>query len=194
MNSHRLHFAFGLMLLLLLADAITPVGARDLAGVKIQDRIQLSGAATPLSLNGAGIRKKFFIDVYVAALYLPEQTHDAQRAIAAPGPKRVLLHFVHDVDRKKIRAAWREGFEENLTAAERQSLQGPITQFIEAFPDLHVGDVITLDSIPQRGTEVAIGAKVRLTLPGDAFFPALLKIWLGERPPTAALKAALLGD
>ena len=33
-----------------------------------------------LQLNGAGIRKKFFVSVYVGALYLPEKT-----GVAGPG-------------------------------------------------------------------------------------------------------------
>lgn len=182
-------------LLLIFALALTslPSMAREIAGVNVDDSARVADSNTVLTLNGAGVRKKFFIEVYVAALYLADKTSDATRAIAAPGPKRVWLRFVHDVARKKIAAAWRDGFKDNLTGAERQALHAQIAQFIDWFPDLHVGDVVVLDYVPQSGTRVAIGAQTKGTIPGEAFYSALLKIWLGEQPPTAGLKEALLG-
>ena len=46
----------------------TPLAAREVAGVKLDEQVQLGG--TPLVLNGAGVRSKFFVKVYVGALYL----------------------------------------------------------------------------------------------------------------------------
>ncbi|NOX76798.1 MAG: chalcone isomerase, partial [Gammaproteobacteria bacterium] len=54
-----------------------PVGgyALEVAKVNIPEQIKL--ADTTLTLNGAGIRSKFFFDIYVGALYLPQKTRDA---------------------------------------------------------------------------------------------------------------------
>ena len=45
-----------------------------------------------LTRNGQGTRKRFGIQMYDMALYLPVATADAERAIALPGPKQ--LRFV----------------------------------------------------------------------------------------------------
>ena len=48
-----------------------PVGAATIDGVKIDDTTTV-GCKT-LVLNGAGMRKKFVVNVYVAGLYLAEK-------------------------------------------------------------------------------------------------------------------------
>ena len=89
-----------------------PLSAKEIAGVTLPDEVALEGADKPLVLNGAGIREKFFVDVYVGALYLAEKTTDAETAIDAPGAKRVLMHFVYkEMSKEKLVDGWREGFE-----------------------------------------------------------------------------------
>ena len=46
-----------------------PAIAQTVAGITFPDRIQINESA--LVLNGAGLREKYWIDIYVAALYLP---------------------------------------------------------------------------------------------------------------------------
>jgi long-chain acyl-CoA synthetase len=74
--------------------AAPPAAALEVAGVKLEQKITLGTDGKELICNGAGIRKKFVIKVYVGALYLPETASDPARAAAIPGPKRVLLHFL----------------------------------------------------------------------------------------------------
>jgi len=52
-----------------LALAAVNTYAVEVAGAKIEDTVSVSNQN--LVLNGAGIRKKLFIKVYVGALYLP---------------------------------------------------------------------------------------------------------------------------
>ncbi|MGQ9496536.1 MAG: chalcone isomerase family protein [Thermoanaerobaculaceae bacterium] len=47
--------------------------------------------------------------------------------------------------------------------------------------------------IPGRGTTVTFGGKEVGTIEGKAFADALLAVWLGPKPPSADLKAGLLG-
>ena len=55
--------------------------ATKIDGVKLPD--DLSFEASELVLNGAGVRSKFFVHVYIAALYLGEKSSDAETIIAA---------------------------------------------------------------------------------------------------------------
>lgn len=56
-----------------------------LAGVTLDDTFTLSDQA--LVLNGAGVRSKFLVDVYVGALYLPRRSRTAHEVLTTqPGP------------------------------------------------------------------------------------------------------------
>jgi hypothetical protein len=56
------------------------------------------------------------------------------------------------------------------------------------------GMAILLDWQPGAGTVVAVDGKTRgKPIPGEDFYRALLRIWLGERPVQDDLKKALLG-
>jgi hypothetical protein len=54
--------------------------------------------------------------------------------------------------------------------------------------------VITLDFLPDAGTQVTVnGVSKGKPIPGEDFYGALLKIWLGDKPVDADLKKAMLG-
>jgi hypothetical protein len=177
---------------LVMMFALSLAQARDVAGVSFPET--LSVERTPLVLNGAGIRKKFFFDIYAGALYLPKKTNDADEALREPGPKRIVLHFLFGhVSKGQMADAWREGFTENLDAADSATLRPRIDAFTALFGDMKKGDIVTFDLLPKTGAHVQVNGEQRGVVPGDDFNAALLKIWLGPHPPTDALKAAMLG-
>ena len=45
-----------------------PAGAREIAGVNVAETVQ-NDSGTVLHLNGAGIRSKFFFDIYCRVVY-----------------------------------------------------------------------------------------------------------------------------
>jgi len=172
----------------------TPSLAATVAGVHLDDTITVAGAAAPLHLNGAGVRKKFFFKIYVAALYLPAPARTPEAALAMAGPKRVVMHFLyHKVGRDKLTEGWEEGFAHNLDGATREAMKARLADFTRLFPDLGRGDTVDLDLVPGTGTEVRINGRLAGTIPGDDFYRALLRVWLGPKPADRDLKAALLG-
>lgn len=180
----------GLVLALLVLA--TPVHAREVAGVSLPDSVQLGSAS--LGLNGAGVRKKALISVYVAALYMAAKQTDASAIVAGKEPKRMSLHFLRDVDAKKIHTAWREGFEANVPPAEHAAMADAIDRFVTAFPDMKKGDVVWIDALPDVGLRLTINDAPKATYRGDAFIQAVFKIWLGEQPVQDRLKKELLGQ
>lgn len=167
--------------------------AKDVAGVSLPETVTL-GAKPPLVLNGAGIRSKFFIKVYVGALYLPTRTGDVEAVLHHTGPVAIHMHFLHsEVSKEKLVNAWNEGFDANLDAAERARLGGRIERFNELFRTVHQGDVIRLDYLPGSGTTVLINNETRGVIEGEDFMQAWLRIWLGQQPADAGLKQGLLG-
>ena len=57
--------------------------ALEIAEVNLDEKIQLD--KHQLVLNGAGIRKKFIVKVYIGALYLGEKTRTADAVLADTG-------------------------------------------------------------------------------------------------------------
>ncbi len=179
--------------LLVLVVAL-PVQAREVAGVEVPESVTLHNDDTPLVLNGAGVRRKFFFKIYVGALYLPQKVHSAEAVFAQTGPKRVRMHFLYDeVPRAKLVKAWEEGFAANQDAATLARLRERLDRFNALFPDVKRGDVIDLDYVPERGTEVWINNSLAGSIEGADFQRALLAVWLGAEPADAALRDAMLG-
>ncbi len=170
-----------------------PTQAREVAGVDIAERVEVGGQ--PLILNGAGVRRKFFIRVYVGALYLPARAATGAEALAQDGPRRVTMQVLYDeISRQKLVDAWNDGFADNLSVDERQRLQPRIDRFNTLFDAVHAGDLITLDYLPGKGTVVSVSGRESGRIPGRDFNDALLRIWLGDHPADSTLKAAMLGD
>ena len=171
------------------------LSAREIAGVEIPDASSMAGGEQSLQLNGAGVRYKFIFKIYIGALYLPQAGHAADAVINHSGEKRILMHFLYDrVNREDLADAWREGFEDNLTGPELEMLKPRIEAFTRLFPDAVEGDRIWIDRLPGGDTRVTINGVEQGRVPGGDFYPALMKIWLGDDPVTVELKRAMLGQ
>ena len=175
-----------------IAMAGIPTMAKDVAGVAVPDSVTVNDAV--LKLNGAGVRTRFFIKVYVGALYLKDPQTTAASVLAAPSPRSVRMHVVYDeISAAKLVGAWNEGFTGNTSETELAALQPRIAQFNALFPAVKKGDVVRLDLVGDT-TEVWINQEQKGAVAGPDFQQALLKIWLGEKPVDGSLKRAMLGQ
>jgi hypothetical protein len=179
------------LLLVALLFSTSVMGA-EVAGVKFEDRLEPQG----LVLNGAGLRKRFFFQVYAIGLYLPKKTADAAEAVASPGPKRIAIHMLRDVGAAEFAEALADGIRANHSDAEAKALEPHVRALgaiMAEVKDARKGMAIVLDATP-AGTRVGIDGKpAGAPIGGEAFFPALLRIWLGPAPVQDDLKTALLG-
>ena len=184
-----------LLLFLLVSAYSLPGYARDIAGVKIDEKIILANN-TKLKLNGAGIRSKFFFEIYVAALYVTQPVlNSTERVLTDTKAKRMLMHFLYDeVSKEKLNGGWQDGFENNLDEKTYAGLKPRLDNFKTFFETVNKGDVIHLDYIPGQGTKVSINSVEKGAIEGQDFHQALMKVWLGEEPADWSLKDALLGQ
>ena len=174
---------------LALAGAVA--AATTVAGVTVPETATVAGQQ--LVLNGAGLRVYIFFKVYVGALYLPSKTSDAGAALGQNGAARVSMQFLRDVSAGRLAGAWEEGFEGNTAAAELSKLKPQVERFTALFPDVAEKDLVEIDVVPGTGTSVTIDGKLRGTIEGDDFGKAVLRIWLGPKPPTKDLQRGMLG-
>ncbi len=145
-----------------------------------------------LLLNGVGVRRKYVWDVYVGALYLPRSSHSVDEIMNMPGAKRILIHYLRELDMETLRSAWRDGFIQNNTDIELARLQDRLDESLSLFRDVKKGETFTLDYLPGRGTQVTLNGQPGGLIPGEDFYRAILKIWLGEEPAQNQLKECLL--
>ena len=180
---------------IMLLTGTTALGAREFRDIEFQEQLVLPGTDQVLRLNGIGYRSKFFIKVYIGALYTEKQAKTRDAVQAQVGPRRLLMHFVYDeVEREKLVKAWSEGFEDNTSEETFKSLRPRIDKFNDMFLTVYEGDVVLLDYIPGKGTVVTIKGEERGVIEGADFNSALMDIWLGDEPADSSLKDALLGQ
>jgi len=180
---------------LVLASAAACAAQVELAGVKLDDALDVHGSK--LALNGAGIRYKAIFKVYTAGLYLGKKADTTEAVLAEPGPKRVTITMLRDIDSNELGRLFTRGVEDNTARSEMSQLIPGLLRMGQMFADqkeLKTGDTFTVDWIPGQGTLVTVKGVVQ----GDpikeqAFFNALLRIWLGPAPADWKLKDALLG-
>ena len=175
---------------------LAPVLARadtTVADVVLADSHLLAGSVLPR--NGAGIRSKFFVDVYVGALYLTRSTDNAVQVLEMTGPKCMHMHILHkELPAAKIASGWRDGFTANLGTAELAPLEPRLETFSALFPCLRRGDIVHMDHVPDPGTRLSVNGETLGTIEGQDFFAALLQVWIGRHPVDADLKRRPLGD
>lgn len=168
--------------------------AAEVEKIKFDDKISLGGSE--LVINGAGVRSKFG-KRYVAVLYVPTKSADANAVLNAKGAKRVTLHLLKDGDGKTFSNAFAGGIEDNSSPAELAAIKDRVKQFSDtmlSMGDVKAGSVVTLDWIPEKGTLANVNGKpLGKEIAGEDFFKALLRVWLGEDPVQKDLKDALLG-
>lgn len=193
----------GLTVLLSLVPAQAETGIR-VAGIHfpLAAKVGRGGTATESSLilNGAGLRSKLFLKVYAIGLYLPQRAATTADILALHGPKRIHIVALRDLSAEQFADALVKGIHKNHGEAELATLNPRLEGFratLLAQGEAVKGTVILLDWLPD-GTDgitrlTVNGKQVGNPVPGEDFYQALLRIWLGERPAEGGLKRDLLG-
>ncbi len=170
--------------------------AAEVAGVNVDERVQVG--SSELQLNGAGVRTRLIFKVYVGALYLLERKSGTAEVLALKGTKRVSMTLLRDLGARQLTDALEQGMRANHSEVEIAALRERLDALLAVMNEIGSAKektVITLDFRPESGTGVTVdGASRGKLIPGEDFFVALLKIWLGDKPVDADLKKAMLGQ
>lgn len=189
-------YFFAAMIFSLVMAPVQALLAAEVAGVKLADSIRVGDAE--LALNGAGLRTRMMLKIYVGALYLTEKKGNAVEILDAKGPKRVAMHLLRSLSAEQFTGALVDGLNDNLVEEERARFAAQIDELkvtMAAIGSAKEGSVVTLDLVPGRGTRLTVdGAPKGKLIPDEDFYRALLKIWLGDKPADKSLKAAMLGQ
>jgi hypothetical protein len=171
--------------------AAAPALARDVAGVDVAETLSVDGKT--LKLNGAGIRKKVIVKVYVGALYLESTSTSVDEILKTDQARVIKMTFVRDVDKDKILDAYWEGFEKN-SKGDLAKLKEPMDKFRAGLGDMKSGKTMTVSYVPGKGVTIAQQGGGSVTVSSDArlLSDALMRVWIGGSPADTGLKTAML--
>ena len=171
---------------------ITLTGDIKLAGVTFKERVQVNNHN--FILNGAGLKTKWILDLYVAGLYVQKKTKDPSEIINSDQP--LVLKIV-------VTSSWVtvKNFRTSVDTYFNHSMKGkigPIKDRIELFKnafgdDLKIFDEIHMIYEPKIGIKVFKNGNYKAVIPGLDFKKELAKLWLGDNPASKDLKNGLLG-
>jgi hypothetical protein len=184
---------------LLVAAALVSTGAVaqpvEREGAKFEPTATVGGAT--LQLNGVGVRTRAVFKVYVAGLYVPQKANAAAALIAQKGPRRLALTMLRNVDADSFAGPLNDGLRNNHTEAQLAAFKPQIDGMnaaLKAIDEAKKGDVLHFEYLPDSGTRITVnGQQKGPNMPGEEFFAAMLRIWLGDKPADADLKKGLLG-
>ena len=167
----------------------------DVAGVRFANTVQVGSSR--LQLNGAGVRYKVVFKVYAAALYLAEKAATPEAVLGAPGPHRLQIVMLRDIDANELGKLFTKGMEQNAPREEFSKSIAGILRMSDIFSTrrkLAAGESFAVEWLPGTGTVISVNGKPEgAPIREPEFYSALMKIWLGKAPADAQLKEALLG-
>jgi len=189
-----MHKKLGFLLLVSLFIFSSSVDARTIGGVNLEETFKAGD--TSLILNGAGIREKFFADIYVAGLYLKEKSSDYKQIMAQDESMVIKIKIVSSlITAERFKEACEEGFERTTngnTKPLRSQIDLAYTAFAQKF---NVGDIFDLVYIKGVGTNFYKNGKLITKVDGLDFKAALFGIWIIDKPShkNEKLRRGMLG-
>jgi hypothetical protein len=167
----------------------------ELSGVKVEDTATVAG--TKLQLNGAGVRYKGPFKVYVGDLYTAKKVSSLEELTAAPGPKRLTMTFLREIEAGPFGKLLTRGVEDNVPKPEMSKLVPGLMRMSDIFTVNKIlvpGETVVIDWIPGTGMVITAKGKVQgEPFKEPEFYKAIMAIWFGPVPADFKLKDALLG-
>lgn len=173
--------------------AVPGLHAAEVAGIRIADSVRVGGSE--LVLNGAGLRSKLFIKVYVGALYVSQKASSPASILDSAAPRRMQLRLLRDLGADALNDALNDGLKRNHSPAELAGFKAQSEQLaaiMQGIGKVKEGDTVAID-FAADGIAVSVNGEARGKVAGQAFARALLGVWLGDKPADAGLKQSLLG-
>jgi len=166
--------------------------AVEVGGVNVPEK--MGSAGNSLTLNGAGLREKLMLDLYVGGLYLKDKNQNAIEIVKANAPMAIRLHIVSSlITSDKMSNSTREGFE-NATDGNIAPIKDKVNSFVSTFEEkINEGDIFEMVYDPATGVKIYKNAKHAKTIKGLDFKQALFGIWLSDNPAQESLKEEMLG-
>jgi hypothetical protein len=179
--------------LLLAFLILQPINAAALTveDIHFQESVSIDNKQIPI--RGASLLRWLNIfKVYVAALYLPENSspNDALADI----PKRLEISYLVSIPGPDFGKGAEAILERNNSPDVLARLQSRIDQLNAVYRDVKPGDRYALTYVPGQGTELSYNGRPLITIEGADFAAAYFGIWLGKDPIDQEMRNRLIND
>ncbi|MDO9067010.1 MAG: chalcone isomerase family protein [Deltaproteobacteria bacterium] len=164
--------------------------AVEVAGVKLEPTVMVN--SQQLKLNGQGIRKKWFMKIYVGSLYSTKRLSTGPEALLDTGDKLIRINLLHSkLEKEKMTEIFGEGLANNAP----DLIGSPdVKKFLSLFTvDFIKGDVVDLILSANGSVSVSHNGKSLGNVPSTKLAKGVLSIYLGEKPADESLKNGMLG-
>ncbi|MDY8136382.1 chalcone isomerase family protein [Aquimarina sp. 2201CG5-10] len=180
------------VLLFALITIISSQAQTKVGDAVLPDQVTFNGES--LVINGAGMREKFFFDIYAGGLYLKKKSKDAKAIANADETMAIKLHIQSGMmSRSKMAGALRDGFKK-ATNGNTEPLQDRIDKFIGFIKEeIEVDQIYDIVYEKGKGSVIYKDGKEKGYVKGLDFKKALFNIWLGTKPADKGLKNEMLG-
>ena len=192
--SSRFFAMLGMAVVTSLLSAHVQAEAPEFGGVKIEDSITIYNNA--LLLNGAGVSTVGKNKMYVVQIYAKQKFGSLDELMAAPGPKRLILTALREMDTAPIAKNFNRNLEDGNRADMAKLVPGMVGvgDLFKAKRILAAGEVLMMDWIPIYGFTIYIGGKLQ----GQPYrqpelFKAAAGVFMGDSNMDPKVKDALLG-
>ncbi|PTT83839.1 hypothetical protein DBR42_15650 [Pelomonas sp. HMWF004] len=172
------------------------LSACALYGVKASaSEVQLDGYSFPdtatvggqnLVLNGVAASSILSTRSSVVGFYLPSKQKTMETATAVKGPKRIQFYMVRNVSARDLSNALLDRIRQNVSREEFGAniiATAQLGTVFSTIPRISKGDKVVIDYLPATAsTEFTLnGQKIGDTIQGEAFFPMMMKVWIGPK-------------
>lgn len=185
------------LLLTLLLAASGHLWAITVENVNVPELLPATASTPELTLRGASVRRVYgFVEVYVGALYLQDNTIPDDEVVRVDNSRRMVFYLTSErVSARRFTNAIQEGLAINITKGEMAAMNSRVAQLVSLFDHRFVaGTVGYIEWVPdEQVSRIVIDDKVRGTVPGKDLNDALLKIWIGDHPVSERFKEEVLG-
>ena len=138
---------------------------------------------TRLPLRGIANLRYLIFNLYVAALYAPQDANTSDKLLADL-PKCLVLSYLRSISREDLIESTKELIAEDPTITEPEVANG-FAKLYEAYQDVHEGDRYMLCYDRTKGTSLSLNGTQRMLWPGLGFQKVVFGIWLaanGSKP------------
>ncbi len=175
----------GFVLSALALHAVTATASEvQVDGYSFPETASVGGAN--LVLNGVASSSILSTRSSVVAFYLPSKQKTTEAATTVKGPKRIQFYMVRTVSARDLSNALLDRIRQNVSSEEFRAniiATAQLGTVFSTIPRINKGDKVVIDYLPATAsTEFTLnGQKIGETIQGEAFFPMMMKVWIGPK-------------
>jgi len=182
--------------LVILAAGVSNATAKETKVNNFEESTQVEGQT--LVLNGYGPLSVNRNKIYDVGIYLPAPKTTAQEVLALPGVVRVKLVMLKFVNSEMMSRRFLADIHANTSKEDRLLIANQMLTLgmgFDSIGDWNVGDIMTIDWLPGKGTVIHWNNKqVSDVLKDQLLMQSILRIWIGDNVYDTKLKRRLLGE